>query len=53
MNALVEAFDQITADLMGELEALYKDLRHHPKLSMQEVRTAKIAADTLQGSATK
>jgi len=33
--------------LLPELEAIYKDLHSHPELSMQEVRTAKIAADYL------
>jgi len=34
--------------LLAELEAVYKDLHQHPELSMQEVRTAKIAADFIE-----
>jgi amidohydrolase len=33
--------------LLPHLEALYKDLHSHPELSMQETRTAGIAADRL------
>jgi hypothetical protein len=34
--------------LLPELEALYKDIHSHPELSMQETRTAGIAADRLE-----
>ena len=34
--------------LMPDLEALYKDIHSHPELSMQENRTAGIAADWLR-----
>jgi amidohydrolase len=34
--------------LLPELEALYKDIHSHPELSMQETRTAGIAADRLR-----
>ena len=34
--------------LLPDLEALYKDLHAHPELSMQEKRTAGIAADRLR-----
>jgi len=34
--------------LLPELEALYKDVHAHPELSMQETRTAEIAADRLR-----
>jgi hippurate hydrolase len=34
--------------LLPELEALYKDLHAHPELSMQETRTAQVAADRLR-----
>lgn len=37
-------------DLMPELEAVYKDLHSHPELSMQEKRTAGIAADHLRAA---
>ena len=36
--------------LLPELEALYKDIHAHPELSMQETRTAGIAADHLRAS---
>lgn len=35
-------------DLLPELEALYKDIHSHPELSMQETRTAGLAADRLR-----
>src|SRR6266436_3302080 len=35
---------------LPELEALYKDIHAHPELSMQETRTAGIAADHLRAS---
>ena len=35
-------------NLLPDLEALYKDIHAHPELSMQETRTAGIAADRLQ-----
>jgi amidohydrolase len=34
--------------LLPDLEALYKDVHAHPELSMQESRTAKLAADRLR-----
>ncbi len=33
---------------LPDLEALYKDLHTHPELSMQEARTAEVAADRLR-----
>src|SRR5437762_11624235 len=36
------------ATLLPELEAVYKDIHSHPELSMQETRTAGIAADHLR-----
>ena len=36
--------------LLPDLEALYKDVHSHPELSMQETRTAGLAADRLRGS---
>src|SRR4051812_20590019 len=42
---------KISSDLRGllpDLEALYKDIHSHPELSMQEERTAKIAAARLR-----
>ncbi len=36
--------------LLPELEALYKDLHAHPELSMQETRTAGLAAERLRAA---
>src|SRR5262252_1341933 len=36
--------------LLPELEPVYKDIHAHPELSMQEVRTAKLAADHLRAA---
>jgi hippurate hydrolase len=36
--------------LLAELEVLYKDVHSHPELSMQETRTAELAADRLRRS---
>src|SRR6202030_2074731 len=38
------------ASLMPNLEALYKDVHAHPELSMQETRTAGLAADRLRAA---
>lgn len=35
-------------DLLGDLEELYKDIHSHPELSMEESRTAALAADRLR-----
>ena len=48
MNALTQALGSAAPALMADLEAFYKDLHQHPELSMQEVRTARIVADTMQ-----
>jgi amidohydrolase len=37
-------------NLLPDLEATYKDLHSHPELSMQETRTAGIAADRLRAA---
>jgi amidohydrolase len=37
-------------DLLPDLEAVYKDVHSHPELSMQEVRTAGLAADRLRAA---
>ena len=39
--------------MLPELEAVYKDIHAHPELSMQEKRTAGIAADHLKASGFK
>ena len=36
--------------LLPDLEALYKDVHSHPELSMQETRTAALAADHLRAA---
>src|SRR5256714_7812449 len=36
------------ATLLPELETVYKDIHAHPELSMQETRTARIAANHLK-----
>jgi hypothetical protein len=36
--------------LIPDLEALYKDIHAHPELSMQETRTAGLAADRLRAA---
>jgi amidohydrolase len=38
------------SDLLPDLEALYKDIHSHPELSMQEKRTAGIAAERLHAA---
>lgn len=48
MNPLVQALASQDDKLLVELEAIYKDLHQHPELSMQEVRTARIAADYIE-----
>lgn len=48
MNPLASALTASGNELLVELESIYKDIHQHPELSMQEVRTAKIAADYLQ-----
>jgi hippurate hydrolase len=45
--------DDLSADggrLLGELEALYKDVHSHPELSMHEERTAGLVAEQLQAA---
>ena len=37
-------------DLLSDLESLYRDIHSHPELSMQEERTANIAAQHLRAS---
>src|SRR6059058_1377288 len=36
--------------LLPDLESVYKDIHAHPELSMQETRTAGIAADRLRAA---
>lgn len=51
MSAQISSADASLAPLPGllpDLEALYKDVHEHPELSMQESRTAGLAADRLR-----
>lgn len=48
MNPLVQALSSCGAVLLAELETIYKDIHQHPELSMQEVRTAKLAAEFIE-----
>ena len=43
-----QALPAPSADLIAKLESIYKDLHANPELSMQEQRTAGIAADWLR-----
>ena len=43
-----QALSGPSADLLAKLESVYKDLHANPELSMQEQRTARIAADWLR-----
>jgi metal-dependent amidase/aminoacylase/carboxypeptidase family protein len=47
MNPFMTALTVRVDKLLPELEAIYKDFHQNPELSMQEVRTARIAADYL------
>jgi hypothetical protein len=40
---------QLDRDLLDTTENLYKDIHSHPELSMQEHRTAGLAAETATG----
>jgi hippurate hydrolase len=42
-----DQMDKLIDELLPELESIYKDIHRNPELSMQEFRTAKIAADYL------
>jgi metal-dependent amidase/aminoacylase/carboxypeptidase family protein len=47
IKSLNEKLDSSIDDLLTELEEIYKDIHQNPELSMEEVRTAAIAADYL------
>jgi amidohydrolase len=47
IKAFNEKMDSFIDKLLPELEEIYKDIHRNPELSMQEFRTAKIAADYL------
>src|SRR5690554_4548981 len=42
-----DKMDSFVEQLLPELREIYKDIHQNPELSMQEVRTAKVAADYL------
>ena len=48
MNPLVQVLTTGGSKLLTELETIYKDIHRHPELSMQEIRTAKLAADYIE-----
>ena len=48
MNPLTAALEASYPTLATELTAIYQDLHRHPELSMQEHRTAGIAADQIE-----
>jgi amidohydrolase len=45
-----ESITEGVGGILGDLEALYKDVHRHPELSMQEERTAGIAAERLRSA---
>lgn len=47
IKAFNTKMERFIDELLPELEAIYKDIHSNPELSMQEFRTAKIAADYL------
>jgi hippurate hydrolase len=44
IKALSEKMDGALEAMLPEMEAIYKDIHRHPELSMQEARTAQLAA---------
>jgi amidohydrolase len=50
MATSLPALEPRIRDILPELERLYTDIHAHPELSMQETRTARIAADRLRGA---
>ncbi|HET7400521.1 MAG TPA: M20 family metallopeptidase [Usitatibacter sp.] len=49
MNPPISTFESLPS-LAPEIEALYKDIHSHPELSMQETRTAGLAAERLRAA---
>src|SRR5436189_3225209 len=47
-NTQASSSDPNLDGLLPDLEVLYKDVHSHPELSMQETRTARLAADHLR-----
>src|SRR3954449_3603979 len=53
MSDQAQKTNSVLADLrmlLPDLESVYKDIHSHPELSMQEMRTAAIAADRLRAA---
>ena len=50
MATSLRAIESRIQDLLPELERVYTDIHAHPELSMQETRTARVAADRLRGA---
>ena len=48
MSNFIDLLNSEIAQTLPDVERIYKDLHQHPELSLQEVRTAKIAADCLR-----
>lgn len=48
IKALNAKMDSALEAMLPEMEEIYKDIHRHPELSMQEKRTAQIAADYLK-----
>jgi amidohydrolase len=48
MSTLTDALRLLGQPLLDELASIYMDMHRNPELSMQEVRTAKIAADFVE-----
>src|SRR4051812_33737388 len=50
MGPAAGEFESRIRDLLPDLERVYTDIHAHPELSMQETRTAGIAADRLRAA---
>src|SRR5437763_6938617 len=50
MGSAISGFDSRIRDLLPDLERVYADIHAHPELSMQETRTAGVAADRLRAN---
>ena len=50
MGPAADSFTTHIRDLLPDLERVYTDIHAHPELSMQETRTAGIAADRLRAA---
>ena len=50
IKALNAKMDSALEAMLPEMEEIYKDIHRHPELSMQEKRTAQIAANYLRNT---